>query len=150
MKKTEYEMPPEYHESTAKLLELYEMRDEYEKKLRDFPLLMTDEMRRGKFEVDREIDKFENALAEQYEAHQLYKSLEDTQNQLADVMLLRTMEMYINIKHKAPELLEGFEKLIHESFSPEDVEAYLDQVAIMETTRLKEILADKTTNSDAL
>jgi hypothetical protein len=143
MKKTEYEMPPEYHENTAKLLELFEMRDEYEKKLRDFPLLMTDEMKRGKFEIEREIDKFETALAEQYEAHQLMRTLEDKQEQLVDRMLLQTMEMYINIKHKAPDLLEGFEKLIYESFSPEDVESYLDQVAIMETTRLDEILADK-------
>jgi hypothetical protein len=143
MKKTEYEMPPEYHENTAKLLELLKMRDEYEKKLRDFPLIITDEMRRGKFKIEREIDKLENALAEQYEAHQLYKTLEDKQEQLADSMLLQTMKMYITIKHKAPELVEGFEKLIYESFSPEDVEVYLDQVAIMETTCLEEILADK-------
>jgi hypothetical protein len=144
MKKPVYEMPPEYHEQTAKLLELFEMRDEYEKKLRDFPLLITDEMRRGKFEVDKKIEKFENALAEQYEAHRLLKNLEAKQEQLLGSLMFRTMEIYINIKHKSPKLLEGFEKLIYENFSSDDVEKYLDQVAVMEATRLDEILANET------
>jgi hypothetical protein len=143
MKKNEYEMPPEYHRHTEMLLELLEKREYIEKKLRELPLLLTEEMKLEKIEIDRQIELFENSLAVQYEAVQLQKKLEDTQNQLHSSLIRRTMEMYINIKHKAPNLLEGFEKLIYENFSPEDAETYLDEVAIMETTRLDEILGNE-------
>lgn len=140
MSKTSYEMPPEYHKNTALLLELLEKREYFEKKLRELPLNFTDEMKREKIEIDKNIEDFENALAIQYEAVQLQKAVEAKLNETQNRLLLRTMEMYINIKHKAPHLQEGFEKMIDENFSPENAEEYLDQVAILEATRLNEIL----------
>jgi hypothetical protein len=143
MKKNDYEMSPEYQKNAAKLVELLEIRDYCDNLLRGSPVTITDEMKRQKYELDKQIENYENVLAAQCKVNHLHQTLEETYNQTQNRLLQRTMEMYINIKHKSPNLIEGFEKLIYENFSPEDAEEYLDQVAILEATKLEEILQSK-------
>ncbi len=77
MSKIEYEMPDNYNEMLAKLLEMIETRKFYDKEINFLQAFANvDELRTAKAKHDKSIDEFEQALALEYEAYQRFRKSE--------------------------------------------------------------------------
>jgi hypothetical protein len=140
----EYPMPESYKKQTAQLLKLLEIRDKIDGQ-REF---MTAEQRRDTVEKSAELDKkindYENQIAAHYEIHQLLRALEAEMMKIDARQMVRIQKMYIFYKHRAPkEKFDEFAELVN-TLSPEERENFYDQVAILEATKLNEILGDDT------
>ena len=140
----EYPMPDSYNKQTAQLLALLEIREKINEQLE----FSTAEQRRETViksaELDKKIDDFEKLIATHYEAYQLSRIFESEMQKIDARQMVRIQEMYIYLKHRAPkEKFDEFVEIVN-TLSPEERENFLDQVAILEATRLNEILGEKT------
>lgn len=140
----EYPMPNSYKNQTAQLLKLLEIRDKIDKQ-REF---MTPEKRRETVEksaeLDKKIDDYENQIAAHYEAYQLLRTIEAEMQKIDARQMVRIQKMYICLKHRAPkEKFDEFVEIVN-TLSPEEREDFYDQVAILEATKLNEILGEET------
>ena len=136
----EYPMPESYKEQTAQLLKLLDIRDKIDEQ-REF---MTPEKRREtaekSTELDKKIDDFENQIAAHYEIHQLLRTIEAEMEKIDARQMIRIQKMYVWLKRRAPkEKFDEFVEIVN-TLSPEEKENFLDQVAILEATKLGEIL----------
>jgi endonuclease IV len=78
MSKIEYDMPDNYNEMLAKLLEMIETQKFYDKEINFLQAFANvDELRTAKAEQDKCVDEFEQALALEYEAYQRFRKSED-------------------------------------------------------------------------
>ena len=139
MKEKEYPMPDDYNEKAARLVGFIETRDKVRAAFKD----MTSDQRRTAQEslkiLNQSIESLEKYLAETYETYQKKRRLEERQERAAERGMRTVQEIYIGVKHLEPEKLETFTKIL-EPLSPEEREEFFDGVAILEATRLDEIL----------
>lgn len=144
MNEKDYPMPDSYNKQSARLLELLELRDKINKQLE----FMTPEKRRETVEKSAELDKkindFETLIATHYQAYQLSRAFQAEMERIDARQMVRIQKMYICLKHRAPK--EKFDEFVEivDTLSPEERENFYDQVAILEATRLDEILGEKT------
>lgn len=140
MNEKEYPMSDEYNEYAAQLLDSIDMRDRVLAAMKN----MTPEQRREVQEtlkvVNENIEDLEKSLAKQYEAYQMERRAEERKNELGNDLWRRMLMMYVVIKHRMPEELDKFTKNL-DNLSPEGREEFLDQVAIMETYDLDNLIA---------
>jgi endonuclease IV len=86
MSKIEYEMPDNYNEMLAKLLEMIETRKFYDKEIHFLHAFANvDELRTAKVELNKSIDEFEQALALEYEAYQRLRKSEEQLEQASHI-----------------------------------------------------------------
>ena len=141
MNEKEYPMPDDYKEKSAQLLEFIETRDRVLAAYKD----MTPEQRRAVQEplktLNESIESLEKYLAETYEAYQKERRIEKEKEKAIDRGMRAAQVIYITIKHRQPEKLEEFTKVL-EPLSPEEREEFFDGVAILEATELDEILGE--------
>lgn len=144
MNEKDFPMPESYKKQTSQLLEMLEIRDKANKR-REF---MTPEERqesaKKSAELDKKIEDFEKLIAAHYESYQLLRLFE-TELQTIDARLIsHTHKIYICLKHRAPK--EKFDELVEiiNTLPPNEREEFYDQAAILEATKLNEILGEKT------
>ena len=139
MKQKEYPMPDDYNEKSAQLVKFIETREKIQAAFKD----MTPEQRRAVQEplktLNESIESLEKYLAETYEVYQKKHRAEEEQENLLDKGMRAAQEIYITLKHRKPEKLEEFTKVL-EPLSPEEREEFFDGVAILEATELDKIL----------
>ena len=147
MAQQEYEMPEEYKKNLAHLNEFLEAREGYRAQIKDGlaggvrvspgDKAIVDEKLR---EFDRVIDGLEKGLAEEYDRYQAEKAKEAEISESITQMTEATKRLYIIIKHQKPHLLEGFTEAALGPLTPEMRQEFLDEVAILESTKLDAIL----------
>lgn len=137
-----YEMSGHYKRATAELLELINKRDVLAATIKTAPLELKSEGRRILAEMDAKIDEAETGLAAEYKAHQLLCQLQEAQDALLDKMMIHTERMFIYNKHKQPpEKFKEFEAHVLSHFTPDELQAFYDRIAVREAAQLDEILA---------
>jgi len=140
----EYPMPDTYNKQTAQLLELFDIREKINEQLE----FMTPEQRRQyaekSAELDKKIEDFETQIATHYQAYQLSRLFQAEMEKIDARQMVRIQKLYIYLKHRAPkEKFDEFVEIVN-TLSPEERENFYDQAAILEATRLNEILDEKT------
>ncbi len=147
MQQKEYEMPDEYKQNLAHLAEFIDERQGWQDMITDglargvrvspADKAMVDEKLR---EFDQMVENLEQRLADEYERYQAEKAHEDEMSELLDKANETSKRLYIIIKHQTPHLLEEFTKCL-DPLLPEEREQFLDEVAILEATKLDAILS---------
>jgi hypothetical protein len=140
-----YEMPDEYNKNMAILLEFIEARERYRKELAVIPPWVNgNEVRDALAQLDKSIDSIEKQLAEEYEAFQREKSQETEMSGIIERGWEAANKIYLGIKHETPHLLEKFVKQCIDPMPEELQNKFYDDVAVMEATRLDEVLGYNT------
>jgi exonuclease VII small subunit len=81
--KTEYEMPEDYNQQLAKLLEMIETQKFYDNQIKYLQSWTNvDELRSAKAELEKSIEEFEQTLAKQFDAYQRFRAHEESLEQL--------------------------------------------------------------------
>lgn len=141
--KKEYEMPDEYQKNLAILTEMIDKRDEY---ARAIPLLPPDkraEAQPALAELSAAVENIEQTLADEYEKFQAEKHREDEIEQTIGRGMEAVENLFIIMKHQIPHLFEKFKQTVMQDMTEEEKQEFYDRIAILEATRLKEILAGK-------
>lgn len=147
MTQKEFEMPEEYKKNLAHLTDFLDARERYREQIRDATArgvsvsaadkAMVDEKLR---EFDGIIDGLEKGLAGEYERYQAEMAKEAEIEELIEKGWESSKRLYIIVKHQTPHLLEGFTEASLGPLTPEEREEFLDEVAILESTKLDAIL----------
>ena len=142
----EYEMPEEYKQNLAHLADFIDAREGYRTTIREglargvqvsaADKAMVDEKLR---EFDGIIDGIETDLAAEYDRYQAEMAKEAAISESIAKGWEAQKRLYIIIKHTKPHLLESFTKTL-DPLLPEQREEFFDEVAILEATKLKQIL----------
>lgn len=141
-----YEMSDEYKQTVAGLLELFETRDELLKAIKIAP---PDRLREGQemlILINEQIEKTEAMLAEEYETYQAHQKALEAQKEKFDEMKQRMEMVFIYVKYRLPEKLEELKATIFNEMTPEWIQDFYDNVAILEATRLEELIAEAPKN----
>lgn len=142
MSKVEYEMPQDYQERVARLLEMIETQKFYEKELKFLQSWINlDEAKVYKANLDKSIEEFEAVLAQEYEAYQIFKAAEADLIEYDEMVERNLKAMFIYFKHRQPDKLEKLKNTLLAGYSPEKLEKFYDGVAVLEATKLEEIIA---------
>ena len=146
MDKKEYEMDDDYKRNLAHLSEFLDARESYRKTISDAlasgvkvssaDQALVDEKLR---EFDRIIDGLEASLAEEYDRYQAEMAKEAEIKQSLAKAWESQKKLYIIIKHQKPHLLESFTECL-DPLTDDEREQFFDEVAILETTKLRAIL----------
>lgn len=139
MTQNEFEMPDEYKANLAHLTQFLEDRERLATQIKDLPQHLLSEAKVQLREFEEIIDGLEKQLAEQYEQHQAEMAREAVITEKSDHMMETMKNLYIIVKHQTPHMLESFTTCL-DPLTPEDREQFLDDVAILEATKLNAIL----------
>ena len=139
MTQKEFEMPDDYKANLAHLTQFLDDRERLSQQIKDLPPHLLSEATVQLRKFDEIIDGLEKELAAEYERHQAAMAREVVITEKSDEMMERMKEAYIIIKHQTPHLLESFTTCL-DPLTPEDREQFLDDVAILEATKLDAIL----------
>lgn len=142
MSEKEYPVDEDYNKYAERLLDFIDTRDRVLAAMKDMTPAQRREVKVPLKVLNESIEELETHLAEQYEVHQKERRVEDEQTRLIDKGFRTAQELYIVIKHCKPEKLEEFTKCL-DPLSFEDREEFFDGVAILEATKLDEILTGK-------
>lgn len=145
-----YEMEDDYKERVADLLKVIETRDELAESIKIAPPEMRREGQAIVAQMNKDIDAIEAALADAYEAYQKFRRKEEELGEMNDKITVKLEEIFICIKHLAPELFAEMEAKVFNGWSPENVQDFYDRVAIREATELEEIIAKNKKNVSKL
>lgn len=139
-KEKEYPMGEDYNKALQGLAEMIDERDKMRKKLivltpaaRPKALKMIDDL-------DKAIEKCEQALAEEYKSTQDLRRTEEKRDIVFDDLLESSAGMYVHVKYRLPENLPKMETLI-EDFTPDFAEALRQRAAEIEATDLISFIA---------
>lgn len=138
-----YPMDESYNKAAADLLELIEARDLLAEALKiarpeDIP-----EMRKLLADTNAKIEECEAALAAEYEAYQNHRRLEEERDEMLDDMMRRMEMVFIHVKYRHPEKLEEMKAALFNEWTPEEIEAFYDRVAVLEAGDLISIIAQQ-------
>ncbi|HQU85207.1 MAG TPA: hypothetical protein PKY59_18855 [Pyrinomonadaceae bacterium] len=142
-KEKEYPMDDDYNQKLQLLTELIAERDKLRKKLvvlsaaaRPKALQMIDEL-------DKAIEKCEQALANRYEAHQNLRRAEEKRDDMLEEVAKRMKMVFIHIKYRHPEKLEEIRAAVLNDFTPEEEKEFYEGVAHLEETELISLIAQQ-------
>ena len=138
-----YEMDDHYNQGVAALLEFIKQRDELAENLKIAPPELIPEGQQLLADMDKRIEDYEAALAREYETYQNKCRAEENVENMNETILERMAMVYIYFKHRIPEKLEELEAIVLNNNTPEEAQAFYDRVAILEATKLEEIIAEE-------
>ena len=136
-------MPIEYQENLQKLAEMIESRDEYERLLPTLPPDVRAEALPHLRDLNSAIENLEQKMADEYERFQAEKRREDKISQLVAKATSAVEKLFIIIKYQVPHLFEEFKAVATQGLTDDEVQEFYDRIAILEATKLEEILAGK-------
>jgi hypothetical protein len=91
-------------------------------------------------EFDEKIDDLEQSLGDEYQRYQAEQAKEEDLSKKAADAMDAVKHVYLIIKHQKPDLLESFQEAAFGPLTPEMREEFLDDIAILEVTKLDAIL----------
>ena len=137
-----YEMYDSYNQAASDLVEYIKLRDMLAAKIKIVPFKRS-ENQQLLAEFDAHIEKAEAALAKEYDAHQEKCRAEEKLDQVMNDIAERTEMVYVYIKHRVPDKLQELETAIFAGWTTEEIQDFHDRVAILEATRLEELIAEE-------
>jgi len=139
----EYPMSEDYNEALQGLADMIAERDKMRKKLivltpaaRPKALKMIDEL-------DKAIEKCEQALANEYRSTQDLRRAEEKRDDIFEDLAKRMKMVFIHIKYRHPEKLEEIRAALLNDYTPEEEKEFYDGVALLEANELISIIAQK-------
>lgn len=144
MKEKEYPMPETYNKALASLANLIEARDKYAARLKYTAPDYLETARKTLAELNKAIEEGEAKMAAEYEDYQKTCREDEESDKEWEQKMRKAEMMYVFFKHRMPDQLYELEKPILEYVAEyDDVEAFHDRIAILEATKLDEILDEK-------
>lgn len=141
MNQKEYPMDEDYNRALEFLTEQIAERDEMVKQLKFLPPKTRPEALRLLDELNKAIEKGEQALAKEYDAYQNMRRLEEERDALFDDLAERMVMIFIHIKYRHPENLEEIRAAALNNYTPEEEQAFYDRVAFLEAGDLISIIS---------
>jgi len=140
MKQEDIEMPEDYKERLAQLTEMLEAREELVKHAGEVPADERAHYNSQLRKLDKTIDEMETMLAKERDRIELVRAKEADLSAKIAVAWDLQKQIYIHIKYELPDQLADFTEKVLGPL-PDDVrEEFLDDVAILEATKLDAIL----------
>lgn len=143
MKEKEYPMDDDYNQKLQFLTELIAERDKLRKKLIVLSPAARAKILQALDEFDEAIERCEQALANQYEAHQKLCRAEEKRDSMAEDLAQRMKMVFIYIKYRHPEKLEEIRAALLNDFTPEEEQEFYDGVAELEAADLISLIAQQ-------
>lgn len=140
MNKKEYPMDEDYNRALQFLTDQIAERDKLKKQLIVLSPAARPEAMRLLAELDKAIERGEEALAKEYEAFQEHARLEEKENEMVDELVKRLAGAYVHIKYRNPEALAEMEATIN-NMPPEQAQEFYDCAAVLESGDLIRIIA---------
>jgi predicted RND superfamily exporter protein len=141
MKQKEYPMDEDYNQALQFLTEQIAERDEMLEQLKLLPPEARPEGLRLLDELNKAIEKGEQALAKEYESYQNLRRLEEERDSMFDDLAERMVMVFIHIKYRHPEKLEEMKAALLNNYTPEEEQEFYDRVAIFEARDLIGLIA---------
>ena len=135
----EYEMDDEYKQAAQFLADQIAQREEFGEQLKLLPPEKRPEALRLLAELDQAIEIAEQKLADEYQAYQKMRRLEDERDQVFDELTRRLAGSYVHVKYRNPEMIEQMEAIIND-MPPEEAQAFYDCAAQLEAGDLVRII----------
>lgn len=133
-------MDEDYNRAAAFLAEMIAERDDMVRVIKDLPPEARPEALRLLAEFDKAIEEREQKLADEYEATQNYRRLEEERDEMFDELVRRLAGAYVHVKYRHPEALAEMEATIN-NMPPEQAQEFYDCAAILESGDLIRIIA---------
>lgn len=143
MAQKEYEMDDDYKKAAAFLVEQIAERDEIAAKLKLLSPKDRPEGLRLLAELDKAIERGEQALANEYESKQNYQRALDEQAQVAEKALHAVAGSLIHVKYRLPDKFEEAFNIFTKGFTNKEIEDFEDRMAEMEAGDLVRIIRRK-------
>jgi hypothetical protein len=140
MSEKEYEMDDDYKRAAAFLVEQIAERDKYAEQLKLLPPEARPEGLRLLAELDAAIERGEQALANEYEAYQNQRRLEEVRDKAFDELTEGLAGSYVHVKYRNPDLLPKLEAVIAD-MEPDQAKAFYECAARLEAGDLIKIIA---------
>jgi len=138
MSKKEYPMDDDYNKALQFLTEQIAERDLMREQLKSLPPEARKEGLRMISELDKAIEKGEQALANEYDAFQNQRRLEEERDQLFDEATRGIAGMYVHAKYRNPEMIAGMDEIIAK-MGPAESDAfyrYVDEIEAGDLVRI--------------
>ncbi len=124
----EYPMDEDYNRALTFLTEQIAERDSLRERLKLLPPAARPEALRLLADLDKAIEKGEQALAEEYEAYQTHRRAEEERDKKFDKVMETMAGAYIHAKYRNPEMIDGLEEIIN-NMPPEQAEDFYARAA---------------------
>ena len=141
MKEKEYPMDDDYNQKLQLLAELIAESDKLKKKLIVLSPTARSKILQSIKEFDEAIERCEQALANQYEAHQNLRRAEEERDIMAEDLAERMKMVFIHIKYRHPEKLEEIRAALLNDYTPEEEKEFYEGVARLESGDLISLIA---------
>lgn len=142
MSKKEYPMDENYNRAVQFLTEQIAERDKVSKQLKLLSPADRPEGLRLLAELDKSIERAEQALANEYEATQNLRRSEEKRDETYNDLVESLVGSYVHIKYRNPEILEKFEETIN-NMPPDEAKDFYARAARLEARDLIGIIARK-------
>lgn len=142
MKQKEYPMGENYNQALQFLTDQIAERDKLKKQLIILSSKERPKVMRLLDELDKVIERSEQALAEEYEATQKVFRLEEERDEQLDDLVRSLAGAYVHVKYRNPEMLAEMEAKIN-NMPPEQAQQFYDCAARLEAGDLIRIIAQK-------
>lgn len=139
MKKKEYPMDEDYNKALKFLTAQIAERDMMSEQLKLLPPEERKEGLRLLSLLNKAIEKGEQALANEYEAYQKQRRLEEERDEMLDEATRRIAGAYVHVKYRNPEILEKMEEIIAK-MEPAESNAFYRYVDEIESGDLVRII----------
>lgn len=140
MSEKEYPMDEDYNRALQFLTEQIAERDKLSEQIKLMSPADRPEGLRLLAELDKAIERSEQALAKEYEATQKMRRTEAERDELLDKTLESLAGSYVHIKYRNPEMLEQFEETINK-MPPEEAKDFYARAARIEAGDLIRIIS---------
>jgi len=140
MNKKEYPMDEDYNRALKFLTEQIAERDELLEQIKLLPPEARPEGLRLLDELNKAIERGEQALADEYEAFQNHRRAEEERDKTFDELTESLAGAYVHAKYRHPEMIEQLDAVIAD-MPPEEAEAFYDRAARIEAGDLNRIIA---------
>jgi hypothetical protein len=137
-----YEMSDDYKQAQEDLLDFIKVRDILAEAIKTMPPDKERENQELLAEMNETIENCEAKLAKEYESYQVYMRAQEKQDEIMSDVLERMQMVYILTKHRLPDNLPELEAAIFDGWAEEEIQKFLEGVAVLEATRLEEIIAE--------
>ncbi len=140
MSEKEYEMDDDYKQALAFLLERIAERDEIAEQMKLLPPAARPEGLRLLAELDKGIERSEQALADEYDAGQKVRRSEEERDQAFDELTEGLAGAYVHAKYRNPDMLPNLDAVI-EGMDDEHGTQFRQAIARHESGDLISIIA---------
>lgn len=140
MSEKEYPMDENYNQALKFLIEQIAEREQLSEQLKHLSPADRPEGLRLLAELDKAIERGEQALAKEYESFQNLRRLEEERDKEFDEAAEMMAGSYVHIKYRNPEMLEEMEEIINK-MQPEEAEDFYARAKRLEAGDLIRIIA---------